>query len=68
MVKREFSKAELLAKHALWLAREVYGPHHAKYGDCLLDLGFYLLNIDCLGPSMQASKSDSRACDGLFRE
>ena len=53
MVKREFAKAELLAKHAVCLAREVYGPHHAKYADCLVDLGFYLLNIDCIGPSMQ---------------
>jgi hypothetical protein len=53
VVKREFAKAELLAKHAVCLAREVYGPHHAKYADCLVDLGFYLLNIDCIGPSMQ---------------
>jgi hypothetical protein len=59
VVKREFAKAELLAKHAVCLAREVYGPHHAKYADCLVDLGFYLLNIDCIGPSMQVSCSRS---------
>jgi hypothetical protein len=57
VVKREFAKAELLAKHAVCLAREVYGPHHAKYADCLVDLGFYLLNIDCIGPSMQVPGS-----------
>lgn len=57
VVKREFAKAELLVKHAVCLAREVYGTQHAKYADCLVDLGFYLLNIDCIGPSMQVYKS-----------
>ncbi len=36
------------------LAREVYGENHPKYADALIDLGFYLLNVDCISKSMQA--------------
>ncbi|KAJ8403890.1 hypothetical protein AAFF_G00347580 [Aldrovandia affinis] len=46
VVKREFSKAEQLIKHAVFLAREHFGPKHPKYSDTLLDYGFYLLNVD----------------------
>ncbi|XP_075445734.1 amyloid protein-binding protein 2 isoform X2 [Ascaphus truei] len=46
VVKREFKKAEQLIKHAVYLARENFGPKHPKYSDTLLDYGFYLLNVD----------------------
>ena len=34
-------------------ARETYGVTHCKYADCLIDYGFYLLNVDCITASMQ---------------
>ena len=39
MVKREFSKAELLVKQAVSLAKSGYGDSHPKYADCLVDFG-----------------------------
>ncbi|XP_078682230.1 amyloid protein-binding protein 2-like isoform X2 [Branchiostoma floridae x Branchiostoma belcheri] len=46
VVKRKFHQAELLVKHAVYVAREHFGPKHPKYSDTLLDYGFYLLNVD----------------------
>ncbi|XP_038074317.1 amyloid protein-binding protein 2-like [Patiria miniata] len=51
VVKREFKKAELLIKHAIFLVREHFGTRHPKYSDILLDFGFYLLNIDSISQS-----------------
>lgn len=53
VVKRKFRKAELLVKQAVYLAREVFGCSHPKYSDSLLDYGFYLLNYDSIGHSVQ---------------
>jgi len=53
VLKREFAKAEMLIKQAVCLCREEFGTAHAKYADVLIDYGFYLLNIDSIGPSMQ---------------
>jgi len=57
VVKREFGKAEILIKQAVSLSKEVYGIHHAKYADSLIDYGFYLLNVDCIAASMQVYKN-----------
>jgi len=57
VVKREFSKAEMLVKEAVRLAKGLYGTSHTKYADCLIDYGFYLLNVDCITASMQVYKS-----------
>lgn len=57
VVKREFAKAEMLVKQAVCLAKEVYGTSHSKYADCLIDYGFYLLNVDCITASMQVYKN-----------
>lgn len=46
VVKREFHKAELLIKEAVYLARDLYGSKSVKYADALLDYGYYLLNRD----------------------
>ncbi|XP_012282541.1 amyloid protein-binding protein 2 [Orussus abietinus] len=46
IVKREFQRAGLLIQQASYLARQVFGPHHLKYSDALVDYGFYLLNYD----------------------
>ena len=40
VVKREFSKAELLVKQAVSLAKTVYDDSHPKYADCLVDYGY----------------------------
>lgn len=53
VVKRKFRKAELLIKQAVYLARDVFGCSHPKYSDSLLDYGFYLLNYDSIGHSVQ---------------
>jgi len=53
VVKREFAKAEILVKQVVALSKSVYGPSHIKYADSLIDLGFYLLNVDCIAKSMQ---------------
>ncbi|XP_023333208.1 amyloid protein-binding protein 2 [Eurytemora carolleeae] len=43
----------MLIKQAVSMCRETFGINHAKYADCLVDFGFYLLNIDSIAPSMQ---------------
>ncbi|XP_015592689.1 amyloid protein-binding protein 2 [Cephus cinctus] len=48
VVKREFQKAGLLIRQAVYLAREVFGTDHPKYSDVLIDYGFYLLNYDSI--------------------
>jgi len=57
VVKREFAKAEMLVKQAVTLSKDVYGCTHSKYADCLVDYGFYLLNVDCITASMQVYKT-----------
>ncbi|XP_031781635.1 amyloid protein-binding protein 2 [Nasonia vitripennis] len=48
VVKREFQKAGLLIKQAVYLAREIFDTDHPKYSDVLIDYGFYLLNSDSI--------------------
>ena len=57
VVKRLFAKAELLIRAAVSLAREVFGSSHPKYADCLVDYGFYLLNVDSIRKSLQAYRN-----------
>ena len=57
VVKRLFAKAELLIQAAVGLAREVFGTSHPKYADCLVDYGFYLLNVDSIRKSLQAYRN-----------
>ncbi|XP_013792359.1 amyloid protein-binding protein 2-like, partial [Limulus polyphemus] len=52
VVKREFRKAEFLIKQALHTARINFDPKHPKFGDTLLDYGFYLLNVDSINKSV----------------
>lgn len=46
VVKRDFKKAGVLIKQAVYLAREVFNSDHPKYSDVLIDYGFYLMNSD----------------------
>lgn len=48
VVKREFTKAEILIRQAVDLAAEVFGVKHPKYADAQLDHGFFLLNYDSI--------------------
>ncbi|XP_035439833.1 amyloid protein-binding protein 2 isoform X2 [Spodoptera frugiperda] len=48
VVKRRFGSAGLLVRQAVALARRAFGTHHPRYAAALLDLGFYLLNIDSI--------------------
>ncbi|XP_047029917.1 amyloid protein-binding protein 2 [Helicoverpa zea] len=48
VVKRRFGAAGLLVRQAVALARAAFGVAHPRYAAALLDLGFYLLNIDSI--------------------
>ena len=56
-VKREFRKAELLVKQSLLLAKETFGVEHVKYADCLVNYGFYLLNVDRISKSVEVYRN-----------
>ncbi|XP_076243844.1 protein interacting with APP tail-1 [Calliopsis andreniformis] len=48
VLKREFHKAGLLIRQALYLAKEVYDMNHPVYSNVLIDYGFYLTNFDSI--------------------
>merc|ERR1711997_832224 len=54
VVRRQFYLAHLLLCEALLYAQEIFGKQHLRYADCLMDFGFYLLNVDEVGKSVQA--------------
>jgi len=56
VVKREFQKADLLIKEAIYLAREIFDTDHPKYSDVLIDYGFFLLNFDSISNSVTIYK------------
>ena len=56
VVKREFTKANLLARQAVDLAAEVFGTDHPKYADALLDYGFFLLYYDSIEQCVEVYK------------
>ncbi|KAF7385467.1 hypothetical protein HZH68_013897 [Vespula germanica] len=57
VVKREFQKAGLLIRQAVYLAKEIFDTDHPKYSDVLIDYGFYLLNYDCIVNSVSVYKA-----------
>ncbi|KAL0122087.1 hypothetical protein PUN28_007095 [Cardiocondyla obscurior] len=57
VVKREFQKAGLLIKEAVYLAREIFDTDHPKYSDVLIDYGFFLLNFDSISNSVTIYKT-----------
>ncbi|XP_069703847.1 amyloid protein-binding protein 2 [Periplaneta americana] len=52
VVKREFKRAGLLARQAVYLTKDVFDKDHPKYSDSLLDFGFFLLNFDSIRQSV----------------
>ncbi|KYN07725.1 PREDICTED: amyloid protein-binding protein 2 [Cyphomyrmex costatus] len=57
VVKREFQKADLLIKEAVYLAKEIFDTDHPKYSDVLIDYGFFLLNFDSISNSVTIYKT-----------
>ncbi|KAH8270660.1 hypothetical protein KR044_000100, partial [Drosophila immigrans] len=66
VVKRDFARANLLICQAVRRAREHFGPTHQKYGDALLDYGFFLLNVDSVFQSVNVYKEALAVRRGIF--
>lgn len=66
VVKRDFARANLLICQAVRRAREYFGPTHQKYGDALLDYGFFLLNVDSVFHSVNIYKEALAVRRGIF--
>ncbi|EDW52925.1 GM12501 [Drosophila sechellia] len=66
VVKRDFARANLLICQAVRRAREYFGPKHQKYGDALLDYGFFLLNVDSVFQSVYIYKEALAVRRGIF--
>ncbi|XP_030567767.1 amyloid protein-binding protein 2 [Drosophila novamexicana] len=66
VVKRDFARANLLICQAVRRAREQFGPNHQKYGDALLDYGFFLLNVDSVFQSVKVYKEALAVRRGIF--
>ncbi|ALC49100.1 Pat1 [Drosophila busckii] len=66
VVKRDFARANLLICQAVRRAREHFGPTHQKYGDALLDYGFFLLNVDSVFQSVNIYNEALRVRRGIF--
>ncbi|KAH8396373.1 hypothetical protein KR222_009447 [Zaprionus bogoriensis] len=66
VVKRDFGRANLLICQAVRRAREHFGAKHQKYGDTLLDYGFFLLNVDSVFQSVNVYKEALAVRRGIF--
>ncbi|XP_016948733.1 amyloid protein-binding protein 2 [Drosophila biarmipes] len=66
VVKRDFARANLLICQAVRRAREHFGVTHQKYGDALLDYGFFLLNVDSVFQSVNVYKEALAVRRGIF--
>ncbi|KAH8308561.1 hypothetical protein KR018_005865, partial [Drosophila ironensis] len=66
VVKRDFSRANLLICQAVRRAREHFGCKHQKYGDALLDYGFFLLNVDSVFQSVNVYIEALAVRRGIF--
>ncbi|XP_043270532.1 amyloid protein-binding protein 2 isoform X2 [Venturia canescens] len=66
VVKREFQRAGLLIRQAVYLAREVFDTDHPKYCDVLLDYGFYLLNYDSIANSVSVYETALNIRKAIF--
>ncbi|RZF36597.1 hypothetical protein LSTR_LSTR010708 [Laodelphax striatellus] len=53
VLKREFTKAGLLVRQAVSLARDTFGAKHLRFADTLHDYGFYLMNSDSIKDSVR---------------
>ncbi|CAD6208397.1 GSCOCG00003404001-RA-CDS [Cotesia congregata] len=66
VVKREFKKAGLLIRQAVYLAREVFDKNHPKFCDVLIDYGFHLLNFDSITNSVHVYQNALQIREQIF--
>ncbi|KAH8266996.1 hypothetical protein KR026_001822, partial [Drosophila bipectinata] len=66
VVKRDFARANLLICQAVRRARQHFGVSHQKYGDVLMDYGFFLLNVDSVFQSVNVYKEALAVRRGIF--
>ncbi|KAL1132475.1 hypothetical protein AAG570_010430 [Ranatra chinensis] len=66
VVKREFRKASVLVRQAVYLAREIFGDKHPKFADTLLDYGYCLLNSDSIKDSVTVYERALRLKEAVF--
>jgi len=66
VVKREFKRAEFLAKQAVCLTKDVFEKDHPKYSDSLLDFGFFLLNFDSIRQSVGVYETALEIREAIF--
>ncbi|XP_017089225.2 amyloid protein-binding protein 2 [Drosophila bipectinata] len=66
VVKRDFARANLLICQAVRRARQHFGVNHQKYGDVLMDYGFFLLNVDSVFQSVNVYKEALAVRRGIF--
>ncbi|XP_032594140.1 amyloid protein-binding protein 2 isoform X2 [Drosophila grimshawi] len=66
VVKRDFCRANLLICQAVRRAHEHFGVIHQKYGDAVLDYGFFLLNVDSVFQSVKVYKEALEVRRGIF--
>ncbi|KAI8033644.1 amyloid protein-binding protein 2 [Drosophila gunungcola] len=66
VVKRDYARANLLICQAVRRARKHFGLKHQKYGDALLDYGFFLLNVDSVFQSVNVYKEALAVRRGIF--
>ncbi|XP_028396719.1 amyloid protein-binding protein 2-like [Dendronephthya gigantea] len=68
VVKRKYRKAEYLVTHAVELARQHFGEQHPTYADCLVDYGFYLLNVDSVNSAVKIYQTVLDIRESVFGE
>uniref|UniRef100_W8B411 Amyloid protein-binding protein 2 n=1 Tax=Ceratitis capitata TaxID=7213 RepID=W8B411_CERCA len=56
VVKRDFSRANLLINQAVSRAKKAFGKRHQKYADVVFDYGYLKLNVDSVHESIAAYK------------
>jgi len=57
IIKRLFKQAGVLIRNATLITKQIVGQNHPKYAECLVDYGFFLLNVDAVAASVKAYQS-----------
>ncbi|XP_046840274.1 amyloid protein-binding protein 2-like [Xenia sp. Carnegie-2017] len=66
VVKRKFRKAASLITYAVALSKERYGEEHPISASCLVDYGFYLLNVDSVDSAVKVYEDVLKIRQNLF--
>lgn len=65
-IRQHFALLFLLLNFFFFPHSEYFGPTHQKYGDALLDYGFFLLNVDSVFQSVNIYKEALAVRRGIF--